>query len=169
MKLGGAAQGLAGADVAGALTGVVDEDDGKSVAALQVAQICQQGSDVAADVLVDAVQPDEGIEDEQAWLERGNGLFQAFAVGLDIETQAGRGDDLDVDIGEADAGGGTDAVEAAPDDMRRVLGGIEEDPARPGHGEAAQAGSAGGDRDGQVEGEEGFAALRLAADDADGL
>ena len=37
------------------------------------------------------------------------------------------------------------------------------------HGEAAQAGDAGGDRDGDVEGEERLAALGLAADDADGL
>ena len=33
--------------------------------------------------------------------------------------------------------------------------------------EAAQTGSSGGDGDGQIEGQEGFAALRLAADDAD--
>ena len=37
------------------------------------------------------------------------------------------------------------------------------------HGEAAQARDAGGDRDGEVEGEERLAALGLAADDADGL
>ena len=37
------------------------------------------------------------------------------------------------------------------------------------HGEAAQAGDAGGDGDGEIEGEEGLAALGLAADDADGL
>jgi len=35
--------------------------------------------------------------------------------------------------------------------------------------EAAQAGGAGGDSDGQIEGEEGFAAFGLAADDADGF
>ena len=37
------------------------------------------------------------------------------------------------------------------------------------HGETAQAGGAGGDRDGDVEGEEGLAGLGLASDDADGL
>jgi hypothetical protein len=37
------------------------------------------------------------------------------------------------------------------------------------HGEATQARDAGRDRDSKVEGEEGFAAFRLAADDADRL
>ena len=37
VELGGAAQGLAGAHVAGAFAGVVDEDNGGAVAALQVA------------------------------------------------------------------------------------------------------------------------------------
>ena len=42
MELGGASQGLARADVAGALLGVVDDDDGDGVAALQLAQIGEQ-------------------------------------------------------------------------------------------------------------------------------
>ena len=67
------------------------------------------------------------------------------------------------------AGGGADAIEPAADDVECVLGGIEQDAAGVGHREAAQAGDAGGDGDGQIEGEEGFAALGLAADDADGL
>ena len=67
------------------------------------------------------------------------------------------------------AGGGTDAVEAAADDVQRVFGGIEQDAAGRADREAAQAGGAGGDGDGQIEGEEGFAAFGLAADDPDGL
>ncbi len=58
---------------------------------------------------------------------------------------------------------------AATDDVQGVLGGIEQDPAGPGDREAAQAGCSGGDGDGQIEGEEGFAAFWLAADDAHGL
>src|SRR5271155_5389529 len=53
--------------------------------------------------------------------------------------------------------------------MQGILGGVEEDAPGPLHGEAAQAGRAGGDGDGEVEGEEGFAAFRLSADDADGF
>ena len=69
----------------------------------------------------------------------------------------------------ADAGGGTDAFEAATDDVQCVFGGIEQDATGAADREAAQAGDAGGDGDGQIEGEEGFAALGLAADDADGF
>ena len=63
MELGGASQGLAGADVAGALLGVVDDDDGDGVAALQLAQIGEQRHHFAAGVLIDAMQAHEGIED----------------------------------------------------------------------------------------------------------
>ena len=72
-------------------------------------------------------------------------------------------------IGQVEAGSGADAIEPVPHDVRRILGGVEQDAAGIGHGEAAQAGRAGGDRDGEVEGEEGFAAFGLAADDADGF
>ena len=115
------------------------------------------------------MQADERIEDEQPRLQPGDGLIEARAVGLEIEAQAGRGDHLDVEFGEADAGGGTDAFEAAADDVQRVLGGIEQDAAGAADREAAQAGDAGGDGDREIEGEEGFAALGLAADDADGF
>ena len=47
VKLGGAAQSLAGADAAGALLGMVDDDDGEAVLALQFAQIGEQRRDFA--------------------------------------------------------------------------------------------------------------------------
>ena len=53
--------------------------------------------------------------------------------------------------------------------MQSVFGGIEQDTAGTAHREAAQAGDAGGNGNGQIEGKEGFAALGLAADDADGF
>ena len=143
--------------------------DGDGVTTLQFAQEGEQRGDVAADILIDAMQAHERIEDEQPRLQPGDGLLEPCAVGFEIEAQAGRGDHLDVEFGETDAGGGADAFEAATDDMQRVFGGIEQDAARARDREAAQAGSAGGDGDGQIEGEEGFAAFRLAADDADGF
>lgn len=39
VKLGGAPQRLAGSGLGGTLAGVVDEDDGEGVAALQLAQV----------------------------------------------------------------------------------------------------------------------------------
>ena len=148
---------------------MMDDRDGDGVTTLQVTQEGEQRRDVAADILIDAVQSHERIEDEQPRLQPGDGLIETGAVGLEIETQAGRGDHLDVEFGEADTGGGADTFEAATDDMERVLGGIEQDPAGTGDREAPQAGGAGGDGDRQIEGEEGFAAFRLAADDADGF
>ena len=100
---------------------------------------------------------------------RWHGVGEAVAIGIEIEAEGGRGDDLDVEIGERDAGGLADAIEAASHDVQRVLGGVEQDAACSRHREAAQAGDAGGDRDGDVEGEERLAAFGLAADDADGL
>jgi hypothetical protein len=86
-----------------------------------------------------------------------------------IQAKAGSGDDLDVQGGEVDAGGQREAVQALADDVERVLGGVEEDAAGLGRREVAQAGGAGGDGEGEVQGEEGLAALGLAADDAHGL
>ena len=71
--------------------------DGDGVAALQFAQEGEQRGDVAADILIDAMQAHERIEDEQPRLQPGDGLVETRAVGLEIEAQAGRGDHLDVE------------------------------------------------------------------------
>ena len=115
------------------------------------------------------MQPHERIEDEQPGPQPVDGLGEAAPVGVEVEAQRRRGDDLDVEIGEPRAGGGGGAVEAAADDVQGVLGGVEEDASGLEHVEAAQAGRASGDRDGEVERQERLAALGLAADDADGL
>jgi hypothetical protein len=52
---------MAGADAAGALFGVVDDDDGDAVSPLQFAQIGEQRRDLAGGVFVGAVQA-AGIE-----------------------------------------------------------------------------------------------------------
>jgi hypothetical protein len=71
------------------------------------------------------VQAHEGIEDEQPRLQLGNGLGEASAVGVKIKPDRGRGDDLDIQIGERYADGSTDAFEATAHDVQRVLGGVE--------------------------------------------
>ena len=81
----------------------------------------------------------------------------------------GVGDHLDVELGERDAGGGGDSVEPPAHDVQRVLGGVEQHSPGVRDIEASQAWRAGGDRHDEIEGEEGFAALGLAADDADRL
>ena len=99
VEFGRSAQGLTGTDGCGALPGVMDNGDGCGVSPLQFAQKGEQRCYVTADVLVDAMQADERIEDQQPRFERGDSLLQTRAVGLEIEPQAGRGDHLDVEIG----------------------------------------------------------------------
>ena len=102
-------------------------------------------------------------------LEPANGLVETRAVSVEVEAQAGRGDHLDVEFGQRDTGGGTDTLEAAANDVQGVFGRIEQNAAGTRDCEAAQAGRCCGYGDGQIEGEEGFAAFRLAADDPDRL
>ena len=56
---------------------MVDDDDGDAVATLQIAQIGEQRGDLAADVFIDAVQPHEWVEDEQARLQPDDGFVEA--------------------------------------------------------------------------------------------
>ncbi len=124
---------------------------------------------LTAGVFIDAVQAHERIEDQQAWLQVRDGLLEAGAVGCLVEAHGGGGDDVNIQILQITGGRGADALEPAAHDMQGILGGVEQDPARPGHGEAAQAGGARGDRNGQVQGKEGLAAFGFPPDDADGL
>lgn len=169
VKLGGTAQGLSGSEVSAALSGVVHEHDGGLIATLQGPQEVEQWGDVCGHVFVHAVQTHEGVEHEHRWAQSADGLIKAIAVGLEVEPQAWGGDDLQVEVGESKGAGGADALESLTDDGGSILGGEEKDAAGARHGEAAQAGSGGGDGDGHVQGEEGFAAFGLTADDADGF
>jgi len=85
VELRRSAQGLAGASGSGALSGVVDECHGCGVLTLEVAQKGEQGCDIAADILVDAMQAHERIEDQELRLEGGDGFVETGAVGLEIQ------------------------------------------------------------------------------------
>ena len=133
---------------------MMDERHGDGVAALQFAQEGKQRGYVATDILVDAMQAHERIEDEKARLQPGDGLLEPRTVSLEIEAQTGRRDHLHVERGETDAGRGADAFEAAADYMQGIFGGIKQDAAGAADREAAQTGDAGGDGDRQIEGED---------------
>src|SRR5450755_4501388 len=77
VEFGGAAQGLSGAQAAGGFLGVMDDEDRQRVAALEFTQVSQQGCDLAAGILVDAMQPYEGIEDQEARAKFGNRALQS--------------------------------------------------------------------------------------------
>jgi hypothetical protein len=86
VELGGTAERLARAHGVGALPGVMDEDDGEAIAALQIAQVGERLGDLAADILADAVQADEWIE-EHSGLQPGDGLVEFALIGFEIELQ----------------------------------------------------------------------------------
>jgi hypothetical protein len=169
VELGRAAQRLTGTDAAGALLGVMNDQHGDGVAPLQFPQIGEQRCHFTTGVLIDAMQAHKGIEDEETRPELGNGLIKAAANGLEIKPQGRFGDDLDVECGEPETAGGADSLEPPPHHVERILGGIENDAAGARDWKAAQTGSAGGDRNGEIQGEERFAALGLGADNADSL
>lgn len=145
------------------------EQHGEMVAALELAEIREQGRDLARNVFVDAMKAHKRIQDEEPRSQFGDVLGQGVAVALDIEPHARRGDDPDVEVGEFAAGSAGDAGEPLANDVLRVLGRKEQHAAGARDSEAARARRARCDRDGGVEREEGLATFWLAAADADGL
>jgi hypothetical protein len=127
VELRGAAQRLTGADAATALLGVMDDEHGNVMPALQLAQVSEQRGDLAAGVLVDAVETYERIEDEQARRQSGDGLGEVAAVGIQIEPDGRRSDNLDVEIGQRHTGCCRDSFEASAHAMQCVLRGKEQD------------------------------------------
>jgi hypothetical protein len=73
------------------------------------------------------VKTDERVKDEQALTEGFDGVDEADAVLLQVEAYGDGGDDVDVELREADAGGATDPLETAADDVQGVFGSEEED------------------------------------------
>jgi tetratricopeptide (TPR) repeat protein len=91
MKLGAATQRLALAQAGRALAGVMDDDDGELVVTLEVPQVRQEGRDLGAGVLVDAMQPHEGIEDEERRPQGRDSRRQTLLIGGEVQPQTGRG------------------------------------------------------------------------------
>lgn len=168
VKLGRAAECLSGAGGSG-FAGVVDKNDGGTQAALELAQEVEERGDLGRSILVDAMETDERIEHEEPGAQGIDGLAQAIAVGRSVEAEHGDGDDVDIERIERDAGSRGDTGEALADHGERVLGSEEEHGPGDARRKLAQARRAGGDGDGEIEGEEGLAALGLAAEDADRL
>ena len=128
VELGGTAQGLTGPDGA-ALLGMVDDEHGRAMPALQLTQGGEQRRHLAAGILVDAVQSHERVEDQQARLQSGDGVGEVAAVGVEVEAQDRRRDHLDIEVGERAACGGRDAFEAPAHNVECILGGKEQDAA----------------------------------------
>src|SRR5208337_3055922 len=81
----GPAQALASGGVATVFACMVDDRDSEVVGALQLAQISKDGSYVTGLVLVDAMEPYEGVKEEQTRRFATHGLVKAALVVRKVE------------------------------------------------------------------------------------
>jgi hypothetical protein len=162
----GSAQVLA-AGGAAVLARVVDDGEGQVVGALQLAQISEDGGDIAGLILVNAMEPHEGVEQEEPGSMAPDGLREAALVAWLIEAHAGRGDHADGKCGEIERSVAADAKEPLLDDRSGVLGHVDEHATGLTDGERVEARCATGDGNGEVEPEPALVALGRTADDAD--
>jgi len=63
VELGASAESLTSAKMTRGLPGVVDEDDGDMESSLKLPEVTEDGGDVGGEILVDSVEPDEGVEE----------------------------------------------------------------------------------------------------------
>ena len=138
---------------------MVDQEDGQVEVSLEGAQVGQQCGDLHGGVFIEAVQADEGVQDQQTGPVCFNGCGQTGFVGLEVEAELFGEDEEDGQRGEVHAAGACEALQAIVDLWGRVLGGEQEDRPRIVNGEASQTGGTGSDRQGDFQGEVGFAAL----------
>jgi len=163
MQVGRSTKRLPAADMSGSLAGMVDEEHRGGIAALKAAQEAEERSHFCGGVLIDGMEAYEGIEHQELGTQARDRGFEVSPIFGEVEAQRGCGDDVEVERVEVDAGGLADAQQTLAHRVGWVLGGVEEHGPGGDHREASQGGCAGGHRDGQVEREEGLAALGLAA------
>src|SRR5438093_13732678 len=100
------------------------------------------------------MEPNKRVKNEELGAQRLDRLLESALILAEIEAHGWGGDRVDVEGREAHPGRTRDPLQAASHDVRCVLGGEQEHPARLCGRELPQGGRAGGDRDGDVEGEE---------------
>jgi len=96
MQVSGAAEALSGLCAGAAVFArVVDDEHGDIEIALQGAEIAEDGGDLPGVILVDAVEADEGVEDEQSRRRLLHGGGQSLLIASSVDAHGGRGDDVD--------------------------------------------------------------------------
>jgi hypothetical protein len=165
----GTAQGLPWAAGVGVFARVMNQDHSHLKLTLQFSKVRKQRGDLGGIVFIDAMESDQGIQDQKNGLEILHGVSQALAIDRGIQPERGRGDDFDGQRWKAHSSGAGDAFQALAHDSQRVLGGKEQHFAGAAHGELPQAGGARSDAHRHIEGQEAFAAFGFSAENADGL
>ncbi len=168
MDVTGAAQPLAGGgSPRGVLPRVMHQQHRQVELPLQRAKVRQQLGHFAGVVLVDAVKSHQGIQNEQPGPEPPGCLQEPRAVRIAIEPEHGRGDHVDLDLGEIETAMPGHSRDPLAHDRQRVLGQVDQDRPRLRHGVLAQARRAGGHREGHVQSQPCLGALGGTADHAD--
>jgi hypothetical protein len=148
---------------------VVDEDDGHLESALQFTQEAEQCGDVGAGVLIGAVQSDQRVQKKKSRCQMFDGIDELGSIGVEVESQGGGVDDVEVEALDIEIPAVADSLDSLSDHGSGIFCEVDEGGAFSLYLEVSETRRAGGDAEGEVESEPGFAALWRAADDAHGL
>jgi hypothetical protein len=145
-----ASQGLAevGAD---GLAHVVHDDDGDIEAALQLAEVAEQGGDVSGAVFVEAVQSHERVEQQELRAQVLEGGGEASLIGRLVESDGRGGDDVQIERVEVEGAVKAEACDASADLGESVLGEVDESGTGVESREATEERRSGRETDGEVE------------------
>gem|GEM_PF-1573726 len=167
VQISRAAEGLSGI-LSGTFGHMVHKDDGQFVSSVEVPQEAEEFGDVGGAVFVEAVEPDQWVEQEHFGCEGNEGLVEGVTVALEVEAQAGGSDDLEVQTSQREPSMAADLLDAIAHVVQRILGEVDDDGPGSIDGEVLEAGGAGGDGDGQIQAQPGFTGFRRPPDHADG-
>jgi hypothetical protein len=160
------AEALSGASAA-VFAGVVDEKDGDAEAALEGAEVGEESGHVGGVVFVQAMEPDERIEHEEARFVLLDGSGETVELGREIEPHVAEIEEVEVDAAEVEPTALGEPGDARTRAGEGILGEVDEDGSGPRHGEAAEGRRAGGDGEREIEGHPRLTTLRMPSKDAD--
>jgi hypothetical protein len=147
----------------------MDEDHRKLEGALQAPQVREESRYIGCPVLVEPMQPDQGIEQEQARAQRLHRRLQAQALLREVKPQLRRLDDVKVDTGELEASVSGEGGDSPAERLERVLRKVDQHWAGLAHRESAEARRRARDADRHIEPEPRFARLGVSGQKADTL
>ncbi len=133
---------------------------------LKRTNVGQQPGHFAGVVLVDAVQPHQGVQQQQPRAEPLGRFLELPAVCIVVEPQRGGGDHMDLHLLQSQTAMPCHSFHALPHDRQRVLGQVDQDRPRSRDGVPAQASRAGSHAQGKVQPQPSLRALGSAADHA---
>jgi hypothetical protein len=141
VEVAGAAEGLP--EVSSVLFAhVMHEDNGGFEGSLDFSEEAEDGGYFSARIFVGAVQPDEGVEDEELWFQSFDSAAEFVPVAVEVEPERRGVDEVEVEGVYGDAPVSTDAQDAFADTGGGVFGEIDESGAFFPDFEASEAWSA---------------------------